>query len=49
MVRDSKDQKGHLKKWKKWLSANTNEAYIFFNNREQKRLAFENALAFRDL
>lgn len=38
-----------LKEWKAWLSNNTDKAYVFFDNREDKSLAFGNALAFREL
>ena len=47
--RDLKGITPFLKEWRKWLTANVKEAFVFFDNRESKDLAFGNALAFRDL
>ncbi|MDP9128188.1 MAG: DUF72 domain-containing protein [Pseudomonadota bacterium] len=38
-----------LRGWKNWLIANTVTAYVFFDNREEKNLAFGNALRFAEL
>ena len=38
-----------LSEWKDWLGQNTKRAYVFFDNREEKSLAFGNALTFREM
>ena len=47
--RKGKNLEGFLSEWKNYLSGNTKKAYVFFDNREEKKLAFGNALIFRDL
>ena len=47
--RDDAKLKSFLQEWRDWLSAHYRICYVFFDNREEKRLAFGNALLFRDL
>ena len=39
----------YLKEWRAWLDAHCSTAYVFFDNREEKRLAFGNALRLREI
>jgi uncharacterized protein YecE (DUF72 family) len=43
------NQKAFFREWKNWLNANTPEAFVFFNNRGNKSLAFGNALRFKEI
>ena len=47
--RKQKELQNFLREWKSYLSDSTDKAYVFFDNREEKKLAFSNALIFRDL
>jgi uncharacterized protein YecE (DUF72 family) len=47
--RKSKKLEAFLAEWKTWLSSHTKKAFIFFDNREEKSLAFGNAMIFREM